>query len=301
MSETALITVSQLPVIQEELRALKERWELKAADAASMVCTEDTVQDLKKIRADMRKEFDAADTQRKAAKAQYMAPWDAIEATFKECVKDAFTKADNSLKETISGFENQLKKQCEWALREYFAELIEAENIDFLTFEKAMELGKIKISMAEAKRSTPRQAQDALAAVVSNIAVGMEQISQMDDAPAIMAEFKQCFDVGRSVATVQARRKREQEEAEAAEARKRAQEAQAAAVAKVQAAAPAKVVAAPEMSETAQSSPTLQPVPFTVPAEDPVFPEFTFTVYGARKSQLVQIRDFLKQEGIRYE
>ena len=224
-----------------------------------------------------------------------------IEATFKECVKDAYTKADNSLKGTISGFENELKKQCEWALREYFAELIEAENIDFLNFEKAMELGKIKISMAEAKRSTPRQAQDALAAVVSNIAVGMEQISQMDDAPAIMAEFKQCFDVGRSVATVQARRKREQEEAEAAEARKRAQEAQAAAVAKVQAAAPAKAVAAPEMSETVQSSPTLQPVPFTVPAEDPVFPEFTFTVYGARKSQLVQIRDFLKQEGIRYE
>ena len=53
MSDTALITVSQLPVIQEELRALKERWELKAADAASMVCTEDTVQDLKKIRADI--------------------------------------------------------------------------------------------------------------------------------------------------------------------------------------------------------------------------------------------------------
>lgn len=284
---TALITISQLPVIQEELRALKERWEQKATDAATMVCTEDTVQDLKKIRADMRKEFEEADTQRKAAKAQYMAPWDTIEATFKECVKDAFTRADSSLRGTIDGFQNELKKQCEHQLREFFAELIETENIDFLTFDQAMSLGKIKISMADAKRSTPRQAQDALAAVVANIAVGVDQISRMDDAPAIMAEFKTCFDVGKAVSVVQSRRKREQEEKEAAEARKRAQDAQAAAVAKVQAAAPAKAVTAPQMDRTA--------------IDDPVFPQFTFTVYGAHKSQLIKIRDFLKQEGLRYE
>ena len=50
MSENALITVTSLPDIQENLRLLRERWEQKATDAASMVCTEETVQDLKKMR-----------------------------------------------------------------------------------------------------------------------------------------------------------------------------------------------------------------------------------------------------------
>ena len=91
---TELIVISQLPVIEEQLKALKERWEAKAAEAASMVCTEDTVQALKSTRAEMRKEFEEADTQRKAVKARYMEPWDKVEATFKDCVKDAFTRAD---------------------------------------------------------------------------------------------------------------------------------------------------------------------------------------------------------------
>jgi Protein of unknown function (DUF1351). len=103
MSEsTALITIAQLPVIEEQLKALKDSWEQRAADASSMVCTEETVQDLKKIRADMRKEFDEADKQRKAAKLKYMEPWNSIEETFKECVSDAFKRADASLKDTIT-------------------------------------------------------------------------------------------------------------------------------------------------------------------------------------------------------
>ena len=40
---TELIVISQLPVIEEQLKALKERWEAKAAEAASLICTEETV------------------------------------------------------------------------------------------------------------------------------------------------------------------------------------------------------------------------------------------------------------------
>ena len=124
MSEaTALITVSQLPVIEEQLRALKESWEQRAADAANMVCTEDTVQDLKKIRAEMRKEFEEADTQRKAAKLKYMDPWNSVEATFKECVTDAYKRADASMKDTISAFEDEIKAKCRVELEAYFSDI----------------------------------------------------------------------------------------------------------------------------------------------------------------------------------
>jgi hypothetical protein len=281
-----LIIISQLPVIEEQLKAIKERWEAKAAEAAAMICTEETVQALKSQRAEMRKEFEEADTQRKAVKARYMEPWDKVEATFKACVKDAFTRADSSLKGSIAAFEKTIKDECEKNLREYFAELIAMEGLDWLTYEQAMSAGNLKISLGDAKKATPRQLQDALALTVSRIAIAVQQITLLDDAAEVMAEYKQNLDVGKSIATVQSRKRVIAAEKEAAEARRTAQEAQAAAVERVMPYMPAKPAEAP--TGVAERQETL-------------YPEFTFTVFSVTKTQLLKIRDFLRQEGIRYE
>lgn len=279
--EQSLIVVSQLPEIQENLRQLRDSWEQRAADAASMICTEETVQSLKDMRAEMRKEFQAADSVRKAAKEKYLAPWNAVEATFKECVKDAFTRADESLKSTINGFEMELKQKCYDDLKIWYTELIQAEHIDFLTLDQAMALAGVKIGLDDAKRNTPRRLQDAVANVVSKIALNLEDISKMDDAPEIMAEFKLCLDLGRAVANVQGRKRLVQAEKEAAEARRTEQEREKAAEEKVRAVAP----------------PVAQP---KAQAADRVFEKYTFTVYNCTRSQLIRVRDFLKQEGINY-
>ena len=279
--EQSLIVVSQLPEIQENLRQLRDSWEQRAADAASMICTEETVQSLKDMRAEMRKEFQAADSVRKAAKEKYLAPWNAVEVTFKECVKDAFTRADESLKSTINGFEMELKQKCYDDLKIWYTELIQAEHIDFLTLDQAMALAGVKIGLDDAKRNTPRRLQDAVANVVSKIALNLEDISKMDDAPEIMAEFKLCLDLGRAVANVQGRKRLVQAEKEAAEARRTAQEREKAAEEKVLAVAP----------------PVAQP---KAQAADRVFEKDTFTVYNCTRSQLIRVRDFLKQEGINY-
>lgn len=279
--EQSLIVVSQLPEIQENLRQLRDSWEQRAADAASMICTEETVQSLKDMRAEMRKEFQAADSVRKAAKEKYLAPWNAVEATFKDCVKDAFTRADESLKSTINGFEMELKQKCYDDLKIWYTELIQAEHIDFLTLDQAMALAGVKIGLDDAKRNTPRRLQDAVANVVSKIALNLEDISKMDDAPEIMAEFKLCLDLGRAVANVQGRKRLVQAEKEAAEARRTAQEREKVAEEKVRAVAP----------------PVAQPKEQTA---EPVFEKYTFTVYNCTRSQLIRVREFLKQEGINY-
>lgn len=282
---SSLITVKQLPVIQEELQQLKERWDQKAEDAAALVCTEETVQELKAIRAEMRKEFDLADSQRKAAKAEYLAPWNAIEVTFNECVKDAFVRADTALKNQITSFEGVLKADCRQKLEKFFGELCLMESIDFLTFDQAMQLGKISIGLADAKRNTPTKLQDQVAEVVAKIADAMDQIRRMDNADEIMAEFKSCLDAGKAVSTVQERHRRIEAEKEAAEARKAAQERFKAAEDKVQAVLPPSEENAPVAAQE---------------DNDPVFDEYTFTVYGARKSQLIKIREFMRKEGINY-
>lgn len=276
------IDIIQLPEIKENLHALRERWEQKAKDAAALVCTDESIQSIKTMRAEMRKEFDDADTQRKAVKERYMAAWNDVETTWKECVSDPFKRADASYKATVDGFEEEIKSRCREELQTYFDELCAADGVDFLTFEQAMALGKLKITLADAKSKTAKKLKDGLAEVVSSVAETARQIDGMDDAAEIMAEYKISFDVGHAIATVQGRKKRVESEREAAEARRSAQERSREAERRVDASLP------PERIKATQDA-------------EKRFERFSFTVKNATKNQLIKIREFLKQEGIEYE
>ena len=292
MSDNALITVTSLPEIQENLRALKSRWEQKAADAAAMVCTEENVVTIKKMRADMRWEWEEADKQRKAAKALYLAPWNAVEEVYKECVSNAAMQADASFKAMIDSFEQELKAECRKNLERFCDEVCAANGINFLDLDRVMRIGNIKISLADAKKQTPRQLQDAVSGVVARIATDVDRIMQMDEADRdeVMAEYKDVLDFGFAVSNVQNRRRRIKAEREAAETRQAAQEAREAAAAKVEAAATLPQEGKPLRSTKKAES-----------DENTIFDEFTFTVFNVSKAQLIRVREYLKQEGIQYE
>lgn len=280
----ALIEVRQLPIIAERLRSLKDQVELAVQEATSLVCTEETVQAVKTLRAELRKQFDALEAQRKAVKAAVLAPYEEFEKVYRECISEPFKLADGVLRDEIAAFEDELKAQCRADLEEYHAMLCQVHGVDFLPFDMALRLGNIKIALSDAKAITPRKLQDALSLVVAKVADGMSQISQMDDAAEIMAEYKLCFDVGRSVATVQDRKRKIEAEREAAEARRARQAAQEAVVAKVAALAP------PEEEKA--------------PTGDPVDEErfdVTFTLLGVTRAEAVKVREFLKGANINYE
>lgn len=283
INPAALIAITQLPQIKENLQALQERWEQKAKDAAALVATDESIQAVKQMRADMRKEFDEADTQRKAVKLRYMEAWTEVEKVWKRCVAEPFKRADASYKGTIDGFEDSIKANCRMELERYYTELCAVYSIEFLDFDKAMNISKLKIGMADAKSKTPRRLMDGLSALLARVAEDVERIKQMDDAPEIMAEYKQSFDVGHSVACVQGRKRRVELERQAAETRKAAQ--------------------APKTAPNEQVNVVAAPTPIkpVKTASESVYDEFTFTVYGCTRSQLIKIREFLKQEGIKYE
>lgn len=278
--ETSLITITQFPEVIENLRQLRDRWERMAADAKALVCTEESVQSLKDARAQMRKEFDEADKLRKQAKAAYMEPWEKVETAFKECVSTPFKEADEAFRAEIGAYEGELKRACMEKIRQYYCELCIASDVDFLPLEKAMELGNIKVNLSDAKARTPKKLQDALSAVVNRVGCDMDRIHALDEniRNEVYVEFTKTYNLGASVAAVQERRreaeKAQREIAEREEAQAQMREAEA----KVIAAAP----------------------PVEKPVEQ-VFPEFSFTVYGCTRSQLIKIREFLKGEGIKYE
>lgn len=275
-----LIRVVQLPVIEEQLRAMKEQVDQKVADALSLICTDETLSTVKEVRASLNKDFKALEEQRKAVKKAVMGPYEAFEKVYKECVSDAFNRADYELKAKISDVENAIKGACEEEMRTYFTELAAAEHVEWLKYEWA----GVKVDMASARQKSHAKLREQIAAFVVRVSQDVTTISGMDDAEEIMAEYRQCLDLGRALSAVQDRHQRIEDELRAAEERKAAMEAQQAAVEKVDAVAP----------------PTVLEPPVAAPVEPEKVYKCSFTV-RATKTQLRKLKEFMNQEGIRYE
>lgn len=274
MSEE-LIRVVALPVIEEHLRSMKESVDKRVYEALSLVCTEETVQAVKNVRSDLNKEFQTFEDQRKEVKKAVLGPYEQFESVYKECVSDAYRWADLELKKKISDVENEIKRRCEDSLREYFAELCAAERVDFVRYEQA----GIVVDMAAARQKTPKKLREKLADFVAGIARSIELISSMDDAAEIMVEYKRTLDMPQSIAAVKERHRRieAEEKAQTLQEEQRAREAEA--VARVEAAAP----------------PIVEP-----PIEQEKTYRCSFSVV-ATKTKLKKLKDFMIQEGIRYE
>ena len=104
-----LIKVVQLPVIEEQLRSMKEAVDKRVEEALSLVCTEETIQTVKSARAELNKEFQALEEQRKEVKKAVLGPYERFEAVYKECVSDAFKTADAALKGKVEATEREIK------------------------------------------------------------------------------------------------------------------------------------------------------------------------------------------------
>ena len=283
LANTNLIQVVQLPVIEERLRSMKEAVIDQTAAAMALVCNDETLAQVRAVRADLNKTFSDLEEQRKAVKKAVMGPYEAFEKVYKECITEPFKNADAVLKEKVSEVENGIKAECEAKMREYFSELCAAERVDWLKFEWV----GLKIDLATARQKSHAKLREQIAGFVVGVAQAVNTISKMEDAEEIMAEYRQCLDMGRAIGIVQDRHQRIEEERQAAEARRAAQEAQAAAVQKVEAVAPPIVL----------EPPVAAPAPHQ---EDEKVYKCSFTVH-ATKAQLKRLKDFMMQEGIRYE
>lgn len=250
-SPGALIVVRQLPVIEEHLRSIKEQTEKQVEQALSLVCCEETLQSVKNARTELRKKFEELEDQRKQVKVAVLAPYNQFETVYKECVSDIFKRADAELQKKVTDTENGMKKRCEDGLREYFAELCEANHIDFLTYSKA----GIRVDLTSARAKTPTKLRSQLEQFVMNVACDVRLIAKMEDSEEIMVEYKRTLSVANSVAAVQERHRQIEAEKAAAEQRQAAQKREAQAVERVQAFAP---------PVAQQEAPKLARVTFTV-------------------------------------
>lgn len=301
-----LIVIKQLPIIQEQLRQIKDRVDETVEEALAMEVTEDTVKEIKKKRSELNQLATAFEDRRKEVKKAVLAPYDAFEAVYKECVIDAFKRADAELKVRIGTVESRVVAIKEADIIAYYAEYAQNLNLDFVKYEDM----HITVKLSDSAKKLKEQ----IKMTLDRIHADAEMIQTLDDADEVMAEYRKTFDASAAIITVKNRHKAIEEE------KRRAEERRAAEAARLEAERAAKERYEQLKRDAAEKMPQVEPITAAVSVSAPVeqkpvedgnggagkFSEpvetfaATFTVYGTIE-QLKAVKEFLNNGGYKYE
>lgn len=279
MSNQELIIVKQLPEIEEHLKELSTEIDKKVENAKNLICTEENVKTIKQVRADLNKEFKEVEKQRKAVKEQILAPYMQFEEVYKTYISEKYKSADVDLKQKIDTTENELKKQKEQEIKDYFEEYKTANDINFVTYEQA----RINVTLTASKKSLKEQAKS----FIDKIADDLKLIEIQECKEEILVEYKQSLNVSRAIQEVANRHKLLEKE-------KRKQEEKV-----------VTIVSNENHEITKESHEQLEQVfnkPLERPEEQKQEPILTlrFTVKGT-KTKLRELKKFLDEGGYDYE
>lgn len=294
-----VITLKQLPIIEEHLQLVKSDVETRTRNAMQLVCTEETRKDVKSIRTELSKEFAEMENQRKRVKDAIMNPYNQFEAVYKECISDPYKKADAELKKRIDEVESGLKSDKEKAIRDYFNELCKANNLPWLRFEQ---MG-LKIGLSTSVNGT----KTALTSTVLRISNEVLELSRYENAAELMVEYKKSLNMALALSTIRARQEQIELQKQYEAQRRAALEQQRAAEEKVQKAVSEaqetqQDAAEPPIEEvTAPTEETLTEAPVAVQEQaQPTIYEVKFAVRGTIE-QLKKLKQFIMQEGMSYD
>lgn len=182
------IRCTQPPVIAENLDSVRQNLETLLADISTLPQNDDSLKYIKQVRANLSKDFEQMETQRKAVKRQVMEPYDQAEQKYKQYISGPYKEADDHLKKWVDNYQSNLKQKCFDTLKAYFDELCQSQNIDFLSFAHC----GVVVDMAMARQKEPRKAMDQIYTYVMGVRSDLDTILKMEDAEEIMAEYRCC-------------------------------------------------------------------------------------------------------------
>lgn len=209
MLADSLIVVQQLPVIKEQLHSIKAQAQASVTEALALVCTEETLKVVKEQRAKLNRDRKDLDDRRAVVKKQIMKPFEDFDKVYKECVTDVYGPADEALKGKITDVEAGLKADKEKKVVAYFDELVKANGVKWVSYG---DVG-IAVTMTASLKSLKSKVKDYVDRVVADV----NCINGMENAPEVMAEYKQCRNLAVAINSVSQRKDRvAREEAESA-------------------------------------------------------------------------------------
>ncbi len=197
-----LIVVEQLPKIKQQLQIISDEIDDKIKYAISLECTEESVKEVKNVRAELNKIKTILEEKRKQVKSAVLQPYEEFEGIYNDLVKFKLQIADDTLKNEINEIEEKQKKAKEDELRQFVEEHCKANNIH-IDFER---IG-LNITLSASMKSLKEQAKAFIEKVVADLKlIEMEEFSDE-----ILLEYNKCLDYVLSKTVVLGRHKQLEE------------------------------------------------------------------------------------------
>lgn len=277
--EKALIVVKQLPIIEEQLKDLSVVIDEKVANALSLVVNDDTVKEVKTVRADLNKDFKVLEDQRKMVKEKVLKPYQEFEDIYKTYVSEKFKKANSELKDKIDEVEAEQKRIKAEEVSEYYTEYAVSQDLEWICTDLYYNMANINVTLSASMKSLKEQAKAFIDKVKDDLAL----IDTQEHKVEILVEYKRSLNVSNAITTITDRFQKEEDEKKRLEELKARQEEQAKVVEKVEAVA----------------TPVMAPVVET-PQEEVKLYNMSFKVVGTLE-ELKGVKEYLEKAGVKYD
>lgn len=264
-----LIVLEQLPVIRAKLENISKDIKEKVDRATSLIVNEETVKEVKQVRANLTKEFNELEEQRKKVKNAIMQKYDEFNDIYVANVSNLYKNADAELKEKIDNVENQLKKEKEDELREFAQNWFVSKGIE--SFVKFEDIG-LKINVTSTMKSLKEQ----IIAFCEKVFNDIQLIDMENYKEEILLEYQKTLDFANSKMLVVERHKKLEEKQKQQELKQEQEKQEEKVVEKVE-----------EIT-----------IPKEVIEEDELL-KVTFTI-ETTKQNIIELKKWLNERGIKY-
>jgi hypothetical protein len=272
-----VITVEQSPVIKYDLlKQISEgvKAKIESLNLDALVASEETLTDIKNIRAELNKDFKSLEEQRKLVKEIVLKDYNKFEDEYKKLISSQFSEADNRLKSLAQTVDDEILARKITGIEDYFEQ---KNTYDFIKFA---DVG-LHIIKSKADKAYQTEIDEYLAKVANDL----QTISTVSYEDRVLAKYQIFKDLNRAISEVNIEVQRE----DAIKAKQREDALRADEQVKVE------TVIQDEPAPV--SSPKVEP---EIPAEKEQIFKATFTVFGT-KNQLRKLKEFMISEGIKYE
>lgn len=203
--ETRVITLKQLPIIEQTLDIISQKIDYDIEQSKQMVASDPnkTTAHLKKLRAALKKDFNLIEEQRKYVKSEIMKPYLDFENLYKVKISGKYKEADKYFKDKIDEIESIVKAEKEAKIKDYFDDLSISKGIIGISYEN---LG-INVNLSGSLKSYYEQVKEKVESISSDFeainALNLDENEKFE----LLIEYKKTFDLSATILKLEQKKK----------------------------------------------------------------------------------------------
>lgn len=185
-----LLSVSALDQTEANLIKINAECSQRIQVALNALCTEETKQSVKKLKAELNREFAEYEAERKELTAEYEKPLKEFKAMYDKYIATPFKEADKALKTKIDQVESLQKDEKRESVESYAKELIQAYALDWLDVSRIMP----NVTLSASEKSLKKEVKEAVGRIKSDV----DCVNAISDNSELMAEYMKCLSLSQA-------------------------------------------------------------------------------------------------------